>query len=228
MIPNRRSIALLRRHLLNWFKENARDYPWRRTSDPWKLLVAEMMLQRTKSEQVVPVYKDFLRRFKKPQDVVRADSQILRRVLWPLGLRWRIALFRLMARKLVNEFGGRVPSTRDQLLSLPGVGNYVAGAVLSFAFNRNEWIVDSNIVRVFKRVFGVATGNEGRRDQAIVEIARYYCNSPKPREANLALIDFASIVCVPKNPRCSICFLRERCYFFLRKRPPTDPRHKRE
>lgn len=214
-------VTYFRSRLLAWFSKNAREFPWRRTSDPWKILIAEMMLQRTKASQAEVVYRDFFSKFKKPSDLVKAKPSLIRKTLLPLGLTWRIANFRLLAKHLLNRFNGRVPNTREELLSLPGVGQYVAGAVLSVAFRQREWIVDSNVVRVFKRFFGITTRREARRDKPVIHLAQLYSHSHHPREAHLALLDFAALICGVRKPLCFICPLRARCRY-----PNKTPRAK--
>jgi len=213
MAVDSREVGRFRRTLLRWFRKNARIYPWRQTTDPWKVLIAEMMLQRTKADQVVPVYRNFFRKFKTPADLIKARSVTIYEALESLGLTWRVANFRSLAKELVRRFNGHIPESRDQLLTLPGVGDYVAGAVLSIAFRQREWIVDSNVVRVFKRYFRISTSNEGRRDKLVVELAKQYCRSRNPREANLALLDLAALICVSRKPQCFKCPLRKGCSY---------------
>jgi A/G-specific adenine glycosylase len=177
--------------------------------------VAEMMLQRTKADQVQPVYLNFFSNFKTPSDVARTNMKKLNSMLYPLGLRWRIKRFREVSQSIVKKFGGKVPEVRDEILKLPGVGNYVAGIVLSVAFNKKEWIVDSNVVRVFKRYFGIQTSKEGRRDKHVIDLAKIYVECKNPRKANLSLLDFAALVCTPRKPEHEQCPLSESCHYFL-------------
>lgn len=214
MLPSMRNIAFLRTRLLRWFKTNARNYPWRHTLNPWRVLIAEMMLQRTKADQVEAVYRDFFRKFKTPYDIANAKPQELRKTLFPLGLKWRITNFRSLSQMVESKFSGHLPKNRDVLRSLPGVGDYVAGAVMSIGYRRPEWIVDSNVVRIFKRFFGIATSKEGRRDKQIVKVAKLYSQNRKPRETNLALLDFAALICTPRNPQCLRCPVRKVCKYF--------------
>jgi len=134
----------------------------------------------------------------------------------PLGLKWRLPAFGLVARELREKYECKVPENREELKTLPGVGEYVAGAVLSVAFGKREWIVDSNIVRVFKRYLGIKTTGEGRRDKHVIEMAKLYVSTKKPAEANLGLLDFAALICIPGNPRCTSCPLCKTCYYYSR------------
>lgn len=177
--------------------------------------VAEMMLQRTKADQVQPVYLNFFSNFKTPSNVARTKMKKLNSMLYPLGLRWRIKRFKEVSQSIVNKFGGKVPESREEISKLPGVGDYVAGIVLSVAFNKKEWIVDSNVVRVFKRYFGISTSKEGRRDKHVIDIARTYADSKYPRMVNLALLDFAALICTPRRPEHERCPLAKSCHYFI-------------
>ncbi len=115
----------------------------------------------------------------------------------------------------VKNFGGKVPESRDEILRLPGVGDYVSGIVLSIAFNKKEWIVDSNVVRAFKRYFGISTSKEGRRDKHVIDIARTYVDCKYPGKANLALLDFAALICTPRKPEHERCPLYGSCHFSM-------------
>lgn len=214
-LPAAQEIKDFRKVLIRWFNKNKRDYPWRRTEDPFRILIAEMMLQRTKADQVQPVYLNFFSNFKTPSDVARTKMKKLNSMLYPLGLRWRIKRFKEVSESIVKKFGEKVPKTRDEISRLPGVGDYVAGIVLSVAFNKKEWIVDSNVVRIFKRYFGISTSKEGRRDKHVIDIAKIYANCSQPRKANLALLDFAALICTPRKPGHERCPLYGSCHFFM-------------
>jgi A/G-specific adenine glycosylase len=173
-----------------------------------------MMLQRTKADQVVPVYLKLLNKYPIVGDLAEADLGDLQNILNPLGLAWRISKFKEMAKALVDRFNGIVPEKREELTSLPGVGDYVSGAVLSIAFQKPEWVVDSNIVRLFRRHFGIQTSSEGRRDAHVIELAKRSTSKRRPRETTLAILDFTALVCTPALPRHDICPLKSKCVFF--------------
>jgi A/G-specific adenine glycosylase len=177
--------------------------------------VAEMMLQRTKADQVQPVYLNFFSNFKTPSDVANTNMRKLNRILYPLGLRWRIKRFKEVSESIVKNFGGKVPESRDEISKLPGVGDYVAGIVLSIAFNKKECIVDSNVVRAFKRYFGISTSKEGRLDKHVIDIAMTYADCKYPGKASLALLDFAALICMPRKPEHEQCPLAGSCHYFM-------------
>ena len=210
-LPSIQEIRRFRHTIIHWFDSNGRDYPWRRTTDPFRVLIAEMMLRRTKADQVEEVYNDLFKQYPDIKSMAEAKEIDLERILYPLGLKWRIPSFWLVARKIARGYECRVPETRGELITLPGVGDYVAGAVLSIGYGKSEWMVDSNIVRLFKRYFGVKTSREGRRDKHIVEIAKMYASEDDSRQANLAILDFAALVCMPRNPKCEECTLITQC-----------------
>jgi len=214
-IPSSQDIHLFRREIMRWFDNNKREYPWRQTEDPFRVLIAEMMLRRTKADQVKPVYERIFAEYPDIESFVNAEEKRIEEIIYHLGLRWRTPAFICVAREIKEKYQGKVPKKRDELLELCGVGDYVAGAVLSIAFGEKEWIVDSNIVRTFKRYFGVKTSSEGRRNKHIIEMAKLYASSHDPRKANLAILDFAALICTSKNPQHEKCPLRTNCQFYL-------------
>ena len=213
-IPSKRKIESFRKRLLLWFMKNKRVYPWRKTRDPFRVLIAEMMLQRTKADQVLDVYNNFFSEFSSPNEVACTNLKKLQKILYPLGLKWRVRNFRDICTSLIKNFDGKIPDNRSKLILLPGVGEYVAGIVLSVAFNKPEWVIDSNIVRVFKRYFGIPTTKEGRRDRHVIELAKIYIATKEPKKANLALLDFATLICAPRNPKCTSCSLSNTCRYY--------------
>jgi len=214
-IPSSENIRLFRSKIILWFNENERIYPWRETRDPFKVLIAEMMLRRTKADQVKMVYNQLFTEYPDIETMAKAENEKLEQILYPLGLKWRTSAFGLVVREVKEKYQCRVPETREELTALPGVGEYVAGALLSIVYGKKEWIVDSNIVRLFKRYFGVKTSKEGRRDKHVIEIAKIYASGRNPRKANLAILDFSALVCTPRKPNCEKCPLRKRCHYSL-------------
>lgn len=210
-LPCMKDIQSFRSKIMRWFDDNGRDYPWRQTNDPFRVLIAEMMLRRTKADQVEKVYNRLFNEYPSINDMAHARGEKLDQILYPLGLKWRTPAFRLVAREIMSRYQGKVPDEREELIMLPGVGDYVAGAVMSIAYEKAEWIVDSNIVRLFKRYFGVETSREGRRDRHIIEMARMYVSGDDPRKANLSLLDFTALVCIPRKPKCQNCPLWKGC-----------------
>ena len=200
--------------LLKWFKHNGRDFVWRRKTDPYEVLMAEIMLQRTKAEQVEPVYLDFIRRFPNVQELNKATEADIARYFERLGLLWRATLVKRLAKELVDELNGEVPHNRDMLLSLPAVGEYIADAVLCFAYGEDVAVVDANVCRILGRVFGITPKREARRDRRLKSQAQRLVPSGRASEYNWAMIDLAALVCTPRNPKHDICPMKRICSFY--------------
>jgi len=157
ILPSENQVVTFRNNILKWFADNKREYPWRETDDPFKVLIAEIMLRRTKANQVVNVYNKLFSKYPGIIDLANANDEQLEQIIYPLGLKWRSPTFKMVAKEILIRHNGKVPQERESLLSLPGIGNYVAGAVLSIAYNHQEWLIDSNVVRLLKRYFGIST-----------------------------------------------------------------------
>ena len=195
--------------LIDWGSRNRLDYPWRRRLPRWQAIVVEIMLQRTRADQVVPVFQEFKRRFRTADSFARASRGDLEQLMAPLGLKWRVGKLYDLA-KQVGESGGRIPTDMDDLVDLPGVGPYVASAVISLHIGNRAVIVDSNVVRVLSRIAGANYNADTRRHKWLLDLADYL--TPKyPREYNYALLDLGIQVCLPRIPACERCPLAEMC-----------------
>ncbi|MEM2455614.1 MAG: DNA glycosylase [Candidatus Bathyarchaeia archaeon] len=210
-------ISIIQQKLLKWYEKNVRVFPWRMTRDPYKILVAEIMLQRTKAEQVAPVYEEFISVFPDPKSLEKSKKEDIRAFFSRLGLLWRSDLLIKLANDLVKRFDGKVPQNREELLSLPAVGDYIADAILSFAYGVDVAVVDSNVCRILCRIFGLSARGEARRDKHLRLLAQKLVPKGKSREFNWAIIDLASIVCTPRGPKCEKCPLIDECFYATRK-----------
>jgi len=219
-----KTARLIGRRLVRWFDRNARDLPWRRSPTPYAVWISEVMLQQTVVGTVAARYEDWMARFPDVRALAAADEREVLAAWEGLGYYRRALHAHQAARCMVRDHGGRVPASREALLALPGVGPYVAGAVLSLAFGRDEAAVDTNVVRVFMRLLclpGRSTEAGPKRE------ARRWAEAALPtgRSAayNQALMDFGSLLCRPRRPRCGECFLRERCEAFRQGRQYDIP-----
>lgn len=214
--------AVIRRSLLAWWRRNHRDFPWRHTRDPYRVAVAELMLRRTRAENVVPVWREFLRRWPDPASLARAPSGEIMRVLRPLGLRWRARDVVRIARILRAGPDPRAVFRDPEALSrLPGVGEYVRAAVTCFGLNRAVPVVDTNTARVASRILATGGAGEPRRSRPVRDLLARIARGPAARRANLALLDLAALVCLPRAPRCQFCPIVAYCrtgWFRLRNR----------
>lgn len=198
------------RRLLSWFRDNARSFPWRETTDPYEILVAELMLQRTQAAQVVESYVRFLRDYPTAASAGALTTRKLRAYLAPLGLAKRVPFIKGALSHILQEYGGEVPRTYDELSALPGVGPYTANAVRCFAYGSSAALVDANIVRILTRVLGIRSRKRLRTDAQFAELAGTMLATTRPREYNWAMIDLGAAVCT-RTPHCSRCPLSALC-----------------
>lgn len=200
--------------LMGWGRCNFRAYPWRETSDPYRVLVSEVMLHRTQAQQVLPVYENFIRDYPNIAKLSQATKENLHDSLYSLGLRWRIDLIHEMVVVLNRRFDGKIPTEKRDLLSLPGVSEYIASAVRCFAWNLPEPILDTNTVRIAGRLFGLQIKNSSRRNRQYREVISAMIDLNEPRAYNYALLDLANKVCMKKqSPNCLQCPILEWCRF---------------
>lgn len=203
---------VLRRRLFRWHRSHRRQFPWRKNRTLYRVLIAELFLQRTQAKQVVPVFRSFVRRFSTPAHLARANLRLLLRMVKGLGLAGRVPRLREMGREIVRVHEGRVPTRREDLLALPGVGPYVAAAVLCFAVGRDEPIVDANVVRVLRRVYGLQTNrSRPHTDNMFWDLARRLLPKGRAADFNYAILDLAALVCLPRKPRCAECPVMVSC-----------------
>jgi A/G-specific adenine glycosylase len=210
--------AFAREALLIWSGQSARIFPWRVTSDPYKILMAEMMLRRTQARQVVNVYNQFVSHYPDISSLDLAPTAEITEVLRPLGLSWRAANFKILAHEIVTQYGGSIPRDRQKLLSLTGIGPYVAEAVRCFAYHEPSTIVDTNTVRVAARYFGFSYNPESRRRSTVIDAVSYLVDQHEPARSNYALLDFAATVCQARKPMHHLCPLAEHCAYYQRLR----------
>ena len=204
----------IRRKLFLWHKENHRDFPWRHTKDPYKIMIAEFMLHRTRADQVVRVYQDFIEKYPDIDSLAGADPIEVKKVTKKIGLHWRGKHFINAAIFVRNKFKSRIPDSRDKLLSVPGIGEYVAGAILTVVFNGKEWVIDSNIARFLNRFYGLNLSGELRRKRKIVEISKNIYQTTRSGQLTFALLDFTGLICKPIKPLCNSCIIRMKCNYW--------------
>jgi A/G-specific adenine glycosylase len=206
--------------VLQWYRLYRRDFPWRRRSRTrYEVVVSEILLQRTRAETVKTYYRGFLHAFPSWSALAGASEASLCKVLEPIGLwRQRAAVLRSLSH-VVNKSGGRLPRNRPELERLPGIGQYIASAVLSICYNKPEPLLDINMARLLERYFGPRKLADIRYDPYLQVLSRRVLPNRRVREFNWAMLDFASMVCTSKNPSHDQCPLRTHCSFWkLKKR----------
>jgi A/G-specific adenine glycosylase len=211
--PETRERKEVTRRLIKWGRANYAPFPWR-TGGCFHALVAEILLQRTNAEQVVPVYQQLCMTYPTATSMSEATSSEIWTLLKPLGLHWRIPLIQKLAVELRGL--GSVPRVSSQLRKLPGVGEYASAAFQSLHCGIRAPIVDSNVVRLYGRLFGFEVDAETRRKKWFRELAAEMTPSRNHRAYNYALLDFTRAICRPK-PRCGSCVLLDLCHFGKRR-----------
>ncbi len=212
----------LQRGLLGWYIANGRDLPWRRTTDPYAVLVSEILLQQTQVATVLPVYATFLARWPTFAALAAAPLDAVKAVTDPLGYHVRGTWLHRIAGIVTAECDGQLPDTLEGLLALPGIGRYTAGAVLSFAFQQDAPIVDTNVDRLVSRLFNLRAGRPpvALRERRLWALAAALIPPGHGYLFNQALMDFGAQICTPYKPICLFCPLRPHCQWWT-PRPDT-------
>ena len=224
-----RRISAFQRGLLRWYGRHGRDLPWRRTRDPYKILVSEIMLQQTQVDRVIPKYHEFLRRYPTVQKLAQTPPADVKKTWYPLGYNVRPLRLRNIAKTVVARHDGKIPDTYDGLLAMDGIGRYTAGAVLSFAFEQDAPILDTNVARLLQRYFGLrgAPGRpQGRLQRRLWKLAERVIPPGRGYDTNQAMMDFGALICTAKAPKCPSCALKRSCrtYPYV---PPRRPGRRR-
>ena len=201
-----------RQRLLTWYRAFGRDLPWRRTDDPYHILVSEMMLQQTQVDRVLPKYHEWLTKYPSLEQLASAPEADVSATWRPLGYNVRPKRLHAIARESVARFGATLPSDEATLRSFKGIGAYTAGAIRSFAFGQRAAILDTNVARVLFRMF---IGKGDPRAHAMKRHLWAVSEALVPRrhvfDFNQALMDFGAMVCVPRKPKCLICPMKKDC-----------------
>src|SRR5438034_4502108 len=201
-----------RRRLLDWYRRYGRDLPWRQTTDPYHILVSEVMLQQTQVDRVLPKYREWLERYPTMEALAAAPEEDVTRAWYPLGYNVRPRRLHAIARESVERYGGALPSDEPTLRSVQGTGDNTAGAVMSFAFGQRAAILDTNVARVLFRVFvGRGSPKAHAMKRRLWEVARAVLPRRHVFDFHQALMDFGATVCVARKPKCLLCPMRSDC-----------------
>ena len=208
-LPHARQVA---QALVEWFARHGRSYPWRRTTDPWAILVSEVMLQQTTIPTVLARYEAWMQLYPTPAALAAASEEEALRSWEGLGYYRRVRSLRTAAQAIVQQHGGRFPEDEAAIRALPGIGDYTVGALLSFAWNRPAPLVDANVSRVFARLFNDATPVDSPAGRRLHwEWAAALVHPTEPRAYNSALMELGQTLCTPARPQCLLCPLRTWC-----------------
>lgn len=211
-LPSPPARKRFRRQLLTWYWRHGRDLPWRATTDPYHVLVSEVMLQQTQVDRVLPKYHEWLAKYPSLEALAAADEGDVSATWRPLGYNIRPKRLHSIAREAMTTHGGQLPSDAETLLSFKGIGAYTAGAIRSFAFGQRAAILDTNVARVLFRVF-IAKGDPKshamkrhlwKQSEALVPYRHVY-------DFNQALMDLGATVCTARSQKCGACPMRRFC-----------------
>jgi A/G-specific adenine glycosylase len=235
--------------LLDWFAHNARDLPWRRARDPYAIWVSEIMLQQTQVKTMIPYWKRWMRELPTIEAVAKARSEKIHKLWEGLGYYTRARNLQKAAKQIMEKHGGTFPRDFADVLALPGIGRYTAGAICSIAFNQPTPVLDGNVIRVLTRVFGIGKNPREKKtntqlwqlaEELVVHASRFTLHvshsSSRTRtrtkdkddmacsSLNQSLMELGALVCMPRNPQCQICPVKKHCVAFQENRVAELPK----
>jgi A/G-specific adenine glycosylase len=207
-------LKIVHKKMLEWGMANLRDFPWRKTRDPYKILIAEIMLHRTQANQVEEIYNNFVERYPNFCSICDSTPDDITWELKTLGLNWRSNLIYKLSCIICKRVNGEIPLKKDELIELPGIGPYIASAFLCLVYNKPEPMLDTNTVRIIGRIFGLKINDYSRRNKKFEIIMQALIDLGNCRDVSLTMIDFAQAICRPTYPFCSECPIRDTCIFY--------------
>jgi A/G-specific adenine glycosylase len=209
-------VKWFRKQLSAWETNNLRDFPWRQTTDPYSIFVAEFLLQKTVAATASPIYEAFLERYPSLEVLASASVEEVAQLLQPLGLSFRAERLCRSAKIVAEKHRGIIPASEEELLSLPGIGKYSARAICANAFGQPSAVLDTNVARIFERFFGL----QGERVKSRCKILWATADAIAPKKEvsrwNLTLLDFGALVCTARKPHCGECPLQKKCCYLTK------------
>lgn len=207
-------IEYARKKIIEFYLKHGRRFPWRETKNPYVILISELLLQKTTSEQVLRVFNNFFLRFPNVEELAKANIKEIESIIGELGLRKRARFLKELAEQIINEYKAKIPNDQENLLKLKGVGLYTANAVLSFAFEQCLPVVDTNVARVLRRYFGLKGDKPAYADKSLWKFAELVLPKKMCREYNYGILDLAASICRPREPLCVKCPLNKYCHYY--------------
>ena len=210
--------------LINWYLQNKRDLPWRKTTDPYQIWLSEIMLQQTRVAQGTPYFLSFTTAFPTVFDLAKANEEQVLKLWQGLGYYSRARNLHKTAQYVANELSGEFPDNYKDLLKLKGVGEYTAAAIASFSYNEPVPVVDGNVFRVLSRYFDMETDIAvASAKKEFAALAFELMPKDKPAIFNQAIMEFGALQCVPKNPNCNVCVFNTSCAALQKKKVDQLP-----
>ena len=202
-------------NILKWYNQNHILFPWRKTSDPYKIWLSEIMLQQTQVQTVIPFYNRWIKKFPTIYDVAKSSDEDLFKSWEGLGYYNRANNFREACIQVIEKYDGQIPRNKIELLQLKGIGDYTASAIASIAFNQKNHVIDGNVKRIMARILCLSNYSK-KSFQQIDQFLIKYIDNKKPGDFNQALMDLGREICKPKNPRCDKCPVSFICKAYLK------------
>jgi A/G-specific adenine glycosylase len=226
-LNNPKSLENYRQNLLSWYDKNHRKLPWRQTADPYLIWVSEVMLQQTQVKTVLPYYQRFTKKFPTLSKFANAGEDTILKMWEGLGYYNRVRNFHKAAQIILNQHDNKIPHHWDVFFSLPGVGAYIASAVLSIAHNLPYAAVDGNVKRVLSRLLLLSSPvNDVKYHSIFQDKANQLLDENQPGNYNQALMELGALICKPLSPKCDICPLIQQCKAFVEKKTVSFPKRK--
>jgi len=206
------SIKKFQKQLLTWYHQDKRNLPFRKTKDPYKIWLSEIMLQQTTMTAVLDYYKRFVKKYPTVDSVAIAKEEDLLHIWQGLGYYSRIRNFQAACQQVASDFKGKVPTTYEDLKKLKGIGDYTAAAISSICFNEAQAVIDGNVKRVLARLFCFEIEiSSNIAKEFFVETSKVLLDQKNPGDYNQALMELGALVCTPKSPRCLLCPIKDFC-----------------
>lgn len=200
--------------LLDWYDKNKRSFPWRYTFDPYKVLISETLLQQTNVEKIVEPYLKIIKSYKNIAELKNADINHLKDIFKDIGLFYRADRLKETADEILQFHSGIIPDTWEKLIKIKGIGYYICSAVLCFGYNKPYAVLDTNVIRIFDRMFGIKSDKKRPRDDIkLWEFAQTIIPEDRYVDYNYAVLDFGASVCTMYNPECSECVFSNTCFY---------------
>lgn len=211
-----KNISIFQQTLLNWYSKNGRHFPWRnKRLTQYQIIIAETLLQRTKAETISKFYSKFIKDFPNWTSLAQADTAAIEIYLKPIGLyKQRATRLKNLAVEMVKR-KGKIPRERNELESIPYMGQYIANAVELIIYKQPLPLIDVNMARLLESYFGKRKMSDIRYDPYLQHLSYKVINHSQAKEINWAILDYAALICRAKNPKCNICKLRTSCDYFL-------------
>ena len=220
--------SVFSKNLISWYQHNHRKLPWRKTKDPYKIWISEIMLQQTTVNAVIPYYERWIKEFPTVYDVAQAPLQKILKQWQGLGYYSRAKNIHKTAQIICKKPGGKIPQTREELIQLPGFGPYTTGAVLSIAFDKREPIIDANVRRVIMRHLAIPGHADPSQDQKILKFLENVMPQKGNNIFNQALMELGALVCRTRGPLCGVCPVKGSCDAYKKGIQEIIPRPKRK